>query len=64
MLRLKYMVTDRAVIGSKRSKGWWKLSTLLLCCKVVHDWSINILFLLDGYIFAVFFETTSHCFRY
>ena len=66
---LKYyqdeMATDvkRALIGSK---GGWKLSTIFLSCKVFHDWSIiklgNILYLLDGYIFAVLFETSSHCF--
>ena len=53
----------RAVIGSK---GGWKLSTIFLSCKAFHDWSImklgNILYLLNGYIFAVLFETTSHCF--
>ena len=53
----------RAVIGSK---GGWKLSTIFFSCKVFHDWSIiklgNILYLLDGSIFAVLFETTSHCF--
>ena len=53
----------RAVIGSK---GGWKLSTIFLSCKVFHDWSIiklgNILYLLDGSIFAVLFGTTSHCF--
>ena len=53
----------RALIGSK---GGWKLSTIFLSCKVFHDWSIiklgSILYLLDGYIFAVLFETTSHCF--
>ena len=53
----------RALIGSK---GGWKLSTIFLSCKVFHDWSIiklgNILDLLDWYIFAVLFETTSHCF--
>ena len=53
-----------AVTGSK---GGWKLSTIFLSCKVFHDWSIiklgNILHLLDGSIFAVLFETTSHCFR-
>ena len=42
------------------------LSTIILSCKVFHDWSIiklgNILYLLDGSIFAVRFETTSHCF--
>ena len=62
------LVTDllnvkRAVIGSK---GGWKLSTIFLSCKVFHDWSIiklgNILYLLDGSIFAVLFGTTSHCF--
>ena len=46
--------------------GGWKLSTIFLSCKVFHDWSIiklgNILYLLDEYIFAVLFETTSHCF--
>ena len=49
----------RAVIGSKGG-------TIFLSCKVFHDWSIinigNILYFLDGYIFAVLFETTSHCF--
>ena len=53
----------RAVIGSK---GGWKLSTIFLSCKVFHDWSIiklgNILYLLDGSIFALLFGTTSHCF--
>ena len=53
----------RALNGSK---GGWKLSTIFLSCKVFHDWSIiklgNILYLLDGYIFSVLFETTSHCF--
>ena len=53
----------RALIGSK---GGWKLSTIFLSCKVFHDWSIiklgNILYLLDRYIFAVLFETASHCF--
>ena len=53
----------RAVIGSK---GGWKLSTIFLSCKVFNDWSIiklgNILYLLDGSIFAVLFGTTSHCF--
>ena len=52
-----------AVIGSK---GGGKLNTIFLSCEVFHDWSIiklgNILYLLDGYIFAVRFETTSHCF--
>ena len=53
----------RAVIGSK---GGWKLSTIFLSCEVFHDWTIikvgNISYLLDGYIFAVLFETTPHCF--
>ena len=53
----------RAVIGSK---GGWKLSTIFLSCKVSHDWSIiklgNILYLLEGSIFAVLFGTTSHYF--
>ena len=53
----------RDVIGSK---GGWKLSTIFFSCKVFHDWSIiklgNILYLLDGSIFAVLFGTTSHCF--
>ena len=53
----------RAVIASK---GGWKLSTIFLSCKVFHDLSIiklgNILYLLDGSIFAVLFGTTSHCF--
>ena len=57
------VIVKKAVIGSK---GGWKLSTIFLSCKVFHDWSIiklgNILYLLDGYIFAVLFETTSHCF--
>ena len=52
----------RAVIGSK---GGWKLSTIFLSYKVFHDWSIiklgNILYLLDGSIFAVPFGTTFHC---
>ena len=53
----------RAVIGLK---GGWKLGTIYTSCKVFHDWSIiklgNILYLSDGPIFAVLFETTSHCF--
>ena len=53
----------RAVIGSK---GGWKLKAIFLSCMVFHDWSIiklgNILYLLDGSIFAVLFGTTSHCF--
>ena len=57
------VIVKRALIGSK---GGWKLSTIFLSCKVFHDWSIiklgNILYLLDGYIFGVLFETTSHCF--
>ena len=57
------VIVKRAVIGSKCG---WKPSTLSLSCKVFQDWSIiklgNILYLLDGYIFAVLFETTSHCF--
>ena len=57
------VIVKRALVGSK---GGWKLSTLSLSCKVFHDWSIikygNILYLLDGYIFSVLFETTSHCF--
>ena len=55
------VIVKRAVIGSK---GGWKLSTLFLSCKVFHDWFIikleNILYLLERYIFAVLFETTSH----
>ena len=31
------VVAKRAVIGSK---GGWKLSTIFLSCKVLHDWSI------------------------
>ena len=57
------VIVKEAVIGSK---GGRKLSTIFLSCKVFHDWSIiklgNILKLLDRYIFAVLFETTSHCF--
>ena len=49
----------------KKGSGW-KLSTIFLSCKVFHDWSIiklgNILYLLDGPIFAVLFGRTSHCF--
>ena len=51
----------RAVIGSK---GGGKLSTIFLSCKVFHDWSMiklgNILYLLDGSIFAVHFETSHY----
>ena len=59
------VIVKRAAIGSKG--GWgWKLSTIFLSCQVFHDCLIikleNILYLLDGYIFAVLFETTSHCF--
>ena len=57
------VIVKGAVIGSK---GGWKLSTIFLSCKVFHDWSIikvgKILNLLDGYIFSVLFETSSHCF--
>ena len=57
------VIVKRAVIGSK---GGLKLSTMCLSCKVFHDCSIiklgNILYLLDGYIFAVLFKTASHCF--
>ena len=57
------VIIKRAVIGSK---GAWKLTTIFLSCKVFHDWSIiklgNILYLFDGYIFAVLFETTYRCF--
>ena len=53
----------RAVIDSK---GGWQLSTIFLSCKVFRDWPRiklgTILYLLDGYIFAVLFETTSNCF--
>ena len=52
------VIVKRTVIGSKCG------CTIFLICKVFHDWSIiklgNILYLLDGYIFAVLFETTSH----
>ena len=52
--------------GSDWLKRWVEASTIYLSCKVFHDWSIiklgNILYLLDGYIFAVLFETTVHCF--
>ena len=51
------VIVKRAVIGSK---GGWKLSTMFLSCKVFHDLSIiklgNILYLLDGLIFAVFLK--------
>ena len=57
------VIVKRALIGSNVG---WMLSTIFLSCKVFHDWSIiklrNMLYLLDGYIFAVLFETTSHCF--
>ena len=57
------VIVKRAVIGSK---GGRKLSTIFLSCKVFHDWSIiklgNILYLLDGYVFVVLFETKSHYF--
>ena len=50
------VIVKRALIGSK---GGWKLSTIFLSCKVFHDWSIiklgNILYLLDGHIFAELF---------
>ena len=54
------VIVKGAVIGSK---GGLTLSIIFLSCKVFHDWFIiklgNILYLLDGYIFAVLFETTS-----
>ena len=57
------VIVKRAVIGSK---GGWKLSRIFSSCKLFHKWSIikleNILYLLDGYIFAELFEATSHCF--
>ena len=53
------VIVKRAVIGSK---GGWKLSTISFSCKVFHDWSIiklrEYMYLLDGYIFAVLFETS------
>ena len=52
--------------GSDWLKRWVEAQHNILSCKVFNDWSIiklgNILYLLDGYIFAVLFETTSHCF--
>ena len=52
--------------GTDWLKRWVEAQHNILSCKVFHDWSIiklgNILYLLDGYIFAVLFETTSHCF--
>ena len=57
------VIVKRAVIGSK---GGWKLNTIFLSCNVFRDWSIiklgNILYLSDEFIFAVLFETISHCF--
>ena len=57
------VIVKGAVIGSK---GGWKLSTIFLSCKVFPDCSIiklgNTLYLVDGYIFVVLYETTSHCF--
>ena len=62
-LGLRPVIVKRAEIGSK---GGWKLSTIFLSCKVFYDWPIiklgNVFYLLDGYIFAVLFETKSHCF--
>ena len=56
------VIVKRALIGSKGGSS----AQYFLSCKVFHDWSIiklgNILYLLDGYIFAALFETTSHCF--
>ena len=47
-------------------KRWVEAQHNILSCKVFHDWSMiklgNILYLLDGSIFAVLFGTTSHCF--
>ena len=53
--------------GSDWLKRWVEAQhNFFLSCKVFHDWSKiklgKILYLLDGYIFAVLFETTSHCF--
>ena len=52
--------------GTDWLKRWVEAQHNIFSCKVFHDWSIinlgNILYLLDGYIFAVLFETTSHCF--
>ena len=51
------VIVKRALIGSKDGL---KLTTIFLSCKVFHDWSIlklgNILYLLDGYIFAFLFK--------
>ena len=59
----RLVIVKRAVIGSK---GGWKLSRIFLSCKLFHDWSklklANVLYLLDVYIFAGLFETTSQCF--
>ena len=59
----RLVIVKRAVFGSK---GEWKLSRIFLSCKLFHDGSKlklgNILYLLDGYVFAGLFETTSHCF--
>ena len=52
------VIVKWAVIGSK---GGW-ISAQYLSCKVFHDWSINIWYLLDWYIFVVLFDTTYHCF--
>ena len=67
----KLLVTKRNMrSGSGALSTWgtnlgWKLSTIFLNGKVFHDWSIiklgNILYLLDGSIFAVPFGTTFHC---
>ena len=51
--------------GSGWLKRWVEAQHNFFSYKVFHDWSIiklgNILYLLDGYIFAVLFETASRC---
>ena len=53
------VIVKRAVVGTK---GGWKSSIIFFSCEVLIIKLGNILYLLDGYIFAVLFETTSHCF--
>ena len=52
--------------GSDWLKRWVEAQHNILSCNVFHDWSIiklgNILYLLDGSIFAVLFGTPFHCF--
>ena len=52
------VIVKMTVIGSK--DGWKPRE--MLKSKVFLDWSIIIIYLLNGNIFASIFETAAHCF--